>query len=246
MNVLEKLYSENTVIAIALFASFVFFYQFISPENAKEIIEHLIPLFIVVICLEILFIRNRLYNNLKRLNEKLKIDFEYQTFTSGAEFDNYLANRLDRAKSVEVLHICSQTSNKMENRRYYDIIDNYVKSGNNFRRIFSDTSNVDVYKWMKDDLLRFQKNKFFIHLLDKIKIHSIRTIGMMIIDHNEVCLGGGYVTTFQNPTISIVNNSIAKFFSDYFDYLRDNSINLKTDETINIEILNKRIQELER
>jgi len=244
IDLIENFYKENTLIAIVLIAIFVFFSQIISPVKAKNTIDHLLPIFIVVLCLEIIFIRNR-YNILKRLELKLDIDFEYKSFTSGVEFDNYLDNRLKKATIVKVLHINSQTSNKRENRRYYEIIDNFVRSGKCFRRIFSDSNNSDVYKWMKEDLLKFQKDKYFIHLLDKLKVYNIRTIGIMLIDDEEVCFGGGYVTSFEHPTISVKNFNIVKFFNDYFDYLLFNSINLKNDENINIEILNQRIQELE-
>jgi len=175
----------------------------------------------------------------------LNVDFEYQGFNSGDEFDNYLANRFKIAKSVKVIHVNSQTSDKRQNRRYYEIMNDFVNAGNSFRRIFADTTNIDVYKWMKEDLQTFQNNKYFIHLLDKVKIHNIRTIAVMLIDDEEVCLGGGYVTSFQKPTISIKNKQIVKFFSDYFDYLRDNSINLKTDESLNIDVLEQRIKTLE-
>ncbi|WP_020585975.1 hypothetical protein [Desulfobacter curvatus] len=241
VNLLKKIYSENTIIGIAIIALIVFFSQLIYPEKAKVLIEYLIPLFIIVVCLEILFMRE----NFKNMGNKLNVDFEYQAFNTGGEFDNYLANRFKAAKSVKVVHINSQTSNKRENRRYYEIMSDFVKAGNSFRRVFSDATNIDVYKWMKEDLLAYKNDKYFVHLLDKIKIHNIRTIGIMIIDEEEVCLGGGYVTSFQNPTISVKNKQIVKFFSDYFDYLKDNSINLKTDENLKIDILEQRIKSIE-
>ena len=238
---LKKIYYENTIIGIALIALIIFFGQFFFQEKAKTLLEYLIPLFILIVCLEILFIRE----NLNIIDQKLKVDFEFQSFNSGNEFDNYLANRFKTAKSVKVIHVNSQTSNKRDNRRYYEILEDFVKSGKSFRRVFSDTTNIDLYKWMKEDLIKFQKDKYFLHLLDKVKIQDIRTIGVMLIDDEEVCLGGGYITSFQKPTISVKNRNVVKFFSDYFDYLRDNSINLKTDENIEIAIIEKRIKVLE-
>ncbi|XOF34402.1 MAG: hypothetical protein ACL93V_03645 [Candidatus Electrothrix sp. YB6] len=238
INRLKQVYSENTIVGIALTALAIFFGQVIFPEQVKGLIEYLIPLFIIVACLEILFIRE----NLKKFN--CDSEFEYNSFNSGEEFDNYLANRFKTANSVKVLHVDAQTIPKRENRRYYDIADDFIKSGKSFRRIFSDTSNADVYQWMQEDLEKFQKDRYFAHLLDKVTIHNIRTIGIMLIDDEEVCLGGGYVTSFKHPTISIKHPDIVKFFSDYFDYLRDNSINLKTDEKINMDILEERINNL--
>jgi hypothetical protein len=239
VNRLKQIYSENTIAGIAIAALVIFFGQIIFPEQVKSLTGYFVPLFIIVACIELLFIRD----NLKRFNRNS--DFEYKSFSSGDEFDNYIANRFKTANSVKVIHVDAQTISKRENRRYYDILDDFIKSGKSFRRIFSDTSNIDVYHWMREDLLKFQKDKYFIHLLDKVKIHDIRTIGVMLIDDKEVCLGGGYVNSFQYPTISIKNSNIAKFFSDYFDYLRDNSVNLKTDEKINIDILEQRISKLE-
>ena len=241
MNWLQKIYSENTLIGIALIALCIFFGQLIFPEKAKILLEYLIPLFIIVACLEILFIRENLKSKLKLIGEKICVDFEYQAFTSGDAFDNYLANRFKEASSVKVIHINSQTSDKRKNRRYYEILEDFVKSGKNFRRIFSDTTNKDVFKWMKEDLIKFKNDKYFIHLLDKMKIHNIRTIGVMLIDDEEVCLGGGYMTSFQHPTISIKNKNIVKFFSDYFEYLRDNSKNIRSDDNINMELIDRHI-----
>ena len=36
---------------------------------------------------------------------------------------------------------------------------------------------------------------------------------------DEVCLGGGYQNFFINPTISIQNKEIVRFYKDYYDYL---------------------------
>lgn len=236
INRLKQVYSENTIVGIALAALVIFFGQVIFPEHIKVLTEYLIPLFIIVACLEILFIRE----NLKSLNRDS--EFEYKSFNSGDEFDNYLANRFKTANSVKVIHVNSIP--KIENRRYHDIASDFIKSGKSFRRIFSDTSNVDVFQWMLEDLVTFQKDKYFAHLLNNVTIHNIRTIGVMLIDDEEVCLGGGYVTSFKSPTISIKHPEIVKFFSDYFDYLRDNSVNLKTDEKINTDILEERINSL--
>lgn len=63
----------------------------------------------------------------------------------------------------------------------------------------------------------------------------------MLIDDEEVCLGGGYITSFQHPTISIKNKNIVKFFSDYFEYLRDNSKNVRSDDNINMELIDRHI-----
>jgi hypothetical protein len=241
INWLKKIYSENTIIGIAIFALAVFFLQFLNPEKAKALIEYLTPLFILVVCIEILFIRD----NSKKLDRRLSFGLDYQSFNTGEEFDNYLSYRVKSAKSIKVVHVSSQILGEGNYRRYCKIMHDFIKAGNSVTRVFAETDNIDIYKWVKDDLLAYQNDRFFAHLLDKVQVRDLRTIGIMLIDEEEVCLGGGYVSSFQDPTISVKNKQIFKFFSDYFDYLKENSINLKTNENLKVTILEKKIKLLE-
>ena len=245
---LSKVYYENTLLTVIFMALAVFFGQAIFPEKIGTISGFLIPLFIIVICLEIYFIRTRLTNELVIIKGRIDNKFEYQSFSSGETFDNYLANRFSKVKEIKVIHISSSTSDKRSGRKYYEILDDFIISGGKFRRIFSGTFNKDVFRWIREDLDRYKDKKYFIHCLDKVIIDEISTLGVMIIDDEEVCIGGGYMTSFKEPTISIRNSNIVRFYLDYFEYLRDNSIPIRSDSKIKMDKLieiEKRIEKLQ-
>lgn len=169
-------------------------------------------------------IRGELGDALKRLNEiqnNLNADFSLRVFGTGPEFDRYLRTRFHEAKDVKVIHLSSfATSPKAVGREYSEILDKFLKNGGAFSRIFADTGNADVFTWIKDDLEKYQENKYFIYFLDEMFLKAdMRTMGIMIIDKSEVCLGYGYDTDFTNPTVSITNAAIANFFMDYFNDL---------------------------
>jgi len=170
-----------------------------------------------------------LENQVRSLEEKIKASFQYSYFSSGEEFDSYLANRFERAKEVNVIHISAFTSDKRAKRRYYGIVDKFVKSGKIFRRIFCNTSNKDVFLWIKEDLEAYQNYRYFIYFLGSITIDKMRTLGIMIIDDDEVCLGGGYTSGIRHPTISIQNPDIVRFYMDYFGCLRGESRPIRSD-----------------
>jgi hypothetical protein len=232
---IRKIFVDYVLLAITLIALTAFILQLFLPVFANKVLVIIMPLFVAAICPMIYFMRETLCT----IHTKVSQDFTYQSFTSGEDFDNYLANRFKEASSIKVIHINAQSSGGQRGRRYDEIVEKFVKSGKIFRRIFSDTSSKEVYRWIRKDLERFQEDKYFIHLIDKIKIEDIRTIGIMIIDDDEVCLGGGYKTSFTHPTIAIKSKNIVKFFSDYFTYLRDHSNAIRSDNETNWEILDK-------
>lgn len=169
-------------------------------------------------------IRGELSDVLKRLDEiknKVNEQFSYRAFATGPEFDAYLRTRFQEARDVKVIHLSSfATTNKNVGRAYSEILDKFLKKGGTFTRIFSDTGNADVFRWIKEDLKQYQDNKYFIYFLDEIFVNTeMRTMGIMIIDKSEVCLGYGYDTDFANPTMSIKNAAILEFFMDYFNDL---------------------------
>jgi hypothetical protein len=209
-SVWSKLYFENTIVGIIVLALALFFARLFLPgQQADKISNILIPSFIIVVCLEIYFIRT----HVKSIKEKIDNDFLFQSFASGEEFDNYLANRFKAAHEVKVIHMSSSTSDKRGGRRYYEILDAFIRRGGRFTRIISDTSNDDVFRWIKEDLNHYQQDKYFIHYVPEIKVGEIKTIGIMIIDKDEVCLGGGYDTSFEHPTISIRQQYIMRIKS---------------------------------
>jgi len=187
-----------------------------------------------------------LEDRIKNFEDKVEANFSYNYFSSGEEFDNYLANRFEHANEVKVIHISAFTSDRKAGRRYYEIVDKFVKSGKIFRRIFCRTSNKDVLLWMKEDLEEYENYRYFIYFLGSITIDEMRTLGIMIIDDEEVCLGGGYITGFRHPTISIRNPDVVRFYVDYFGYLREQSRPIRTDGgKTNSEYLETLIKEKE-
>jgi hypothetical protein len=184
---------------------------------------------------------------LDEIKKKVNEQFSYEAFSTGDEFDTYLKARFQEAKDVKVIHLSSGTSDKRSGRGYYEVLENFVKKGGTFTRIFSDTGNVDVFRWIKEDLEQYQSNKYFIYFLNEVFVTSeMRTMGIMIIDKSEVCLGGGYETEFANPTLSIKNPTIVEFFMDYFNYLSRCATGIRSqNRPTRWDILNARITALQ-
>jgi hypothetical protein len=184
---------------------------------------------------------------LDEIKKKVNEQFSYEAFSTGDKFDAYLKTRFQEAKDVKVIHLSSGTSDKRIGRGYYEILDNFVKKGGTFTRIFSDSGNEDVFKWIKDDLEQYKSNKYFIYFLNDVFVKAeMRTMGIMIIDKSEVCLGGGYETEFANPTLSIKNPTIVEFFMDYFNYLSRCATGIRSqNRPTRWDILNARIADLQ-
>lgn len=71
----------------------------------------------------------------------------------------------------------------------------------------------------------YENNKYHIRLNKNIVTsNGIKTIGVIIIDHDEVILGGVHKTTFDHPLFLIKNKKLVDFYEDYFEYLDKNSI----------------------
>ena len=49
---LQKIFSENTLIGIVILALLAFYFLVTDPDKGFEIAKFLIPLFIIVVCLE--------------------------------------------------------------------------------------------------------------------------------------------------------------------------------------------------
>jgi len=249
-----SIYYENTIFAIIVVAIVVFIGNSIFPKIFGTLLERTIPLFILVVCLEIFFIRKKLCKEIEEIKLHTENISIYQTFLSGEEFDNYLEYRTKCASEMKIIHISSFSSSagseneegERSGRRYSKIIDDFLKSGKTFHRIFCDTSNKEVFQWIKDDIEKYKKEKYFINFLSNIKVENLRTIGIMIIDKEEVCLGGGYRTTYTNPTISIKNKVIAGFFNDYFKHLLIHSQAISSGDNIHWEFFDEHFINVEQ
>jgi hypothetical protein len=175
--------------------------------------------FIFFIC----FIVIQITLDIRVIKTKVENNYTCRTFRSGVEFDDYLQDRTNSAKQVRIIHFSSTVSNL--ERKYVKIIDEFVEVKKGvFQRIIADSTK-EVYNWNFTELVHHKDSSYHVFLIDKIKIPvNMRTMGVMIIDDDEVCLGGGYQNFFVNPTISIKNHEITKFYKDYYEYLLTFSI----------------------
>lgn len=216
---IKFVFDHNNLIFVAgfaLLAAFaaglaeIFNYDYDSDKTFVKILGG----FIFFICITIISVSF----DLKHVKEKVENSYTFKAFNTGEEFDDYLRHRLNTAKQVNVIHFSSTQSSP--ERAYVDIIDKFVDQKKGiFKRIIAD-STLKVYEWSYMELIRHKDSAYSVFLLDTIKISdAMRTMGVMIIDEDEVCFGGGYQNSFKHPTISIQNRDIVRFYKDYFGYL---------------------------
>ena len=78
--------------------------------------------------------------------------------------------------------------------------------------------------WIRRELEEFKCAKHTVYYTDQICTNDIRTMGIVIIDNEDVILGGShYNPNFPKPLISTRNLNLGQFYLDYFSYLRDYS-----------------------
>ena len=241
---LAKIYFENTIATIIVAALVLLFGQFFLQDEYKTWLSKLlIPSFIMIVCLEICFIRE----NVKQILKKVDNNFDLITFDNHDAFHKYLTNRFDYAKEVQVISLAS--FQQKENERYYGILNNFVKNGGKYTRIFSDTDNPEVFDYILKELKNYEQHQFSVSILEKVFLTcDIQLIQIMIIDEKEVCLGGTYKSYFDHPVITIRHKLIVKFFIDYLTYLSRNSTWIKPPggKIVNCETIKKRLQKLKK
>lgn len=234
--ILEIGYLENTLAGSALVALFFLFFRIASyfvnlevfSKVDKWLSDLLVPYFMMIVLIEIYDIRKRVLNQVETMKTRSENELLLQTFSTGEEFYDYLRHRFNRAHEVRVIHLSSSVSGREASPVYWEILDKFVRKNRTFMRILANTDNKEAFRWIKEDLQAYEQHKYFISVADRIKVDDdIRTTGIMIIDAKEVCLGAWYATGSKNPTISIVNETIVQFFSDYFQYLWDASKKVK-------------------
>ena len=268
MNLLRNLYFENTLAGIIILALFLFFVMITAPDQGKRLSEYLIPLFIIVVCLEIYFIRTKINSDVSSIKNMLdqqiisdvssiknmldqqiisgissiEESLENQTFidsfSSGKEFDNYLENRLKNAKEIRIIHLGDYIpAQEEQGRKYLQIIENFIQTNNECHRVISKPDNLLVIDWIKKQIENYEKYKYFTYLNEEITTNNrIRTMGVIIIDHDEVILGGIHQATFDHPLFSIRNQRLVNFYQDYFDYLQINSIYIEKKNIQKLDI----------
>jgi len=181
---------------------------------------------------EEIFSESEILKEVQNLKNSIKSDTKLNLFETKEKFDDYLKERLKDAKQVKVIHMSSESESsegEVEKKKYLKIIEEFVKSGKIFQRILCANNNDKITKWIKDDLDQYKNYKYYVYYMNKARVNDIRILGFMIIDEDEVCLGGGYKKIIENPTISIRNSKITKFFSDFFHELLTESTKLTSE-----------------
>lgn len=236
---IEKIYNNNTRIGLALIALLIFFFKSIRPDFTSEPESYLIPIFIIVVLIELYILNNKIDKNQDKTSS-------IRYFTSGEEFDTYLRKRLKSVEDLKIVHFSEGgviSDPHPSKRSYVEILDAYIMKGNRFQRIFADTKSDMIFKDTKSDFNRYKNLRYFSYLLESIEVKEGRFENIMIIDNEEVCLGGGYTTTAKFNTISIKDNLLTGYYIDYFDILKSKSIPLRTEHKILFEKIEEKISE---
>lgn len=268
MNNIEKLYNNKVILAIVVGGLVVLISKPFFPKFAQVVESFLIPAFIVIVCFEILIIRINLSSDFEKvikkielledykksefdeiikktqsIKDQIQLGYQFKAFDSGEQFDDYLNFRVNQAKVIKVIHLnsfpSSSTDQSYEKRSYNNIIEGFLKSKKTFHRIYCKSDNPNIQDWIRSDLQKYEHLNHLIYYLDKIELTNIRTISVMIIDEEEVCLGGGYKTSYKHPTIAIKNKEIVQFYTDYFNYLLSASIQISSGDNVDWELFNK-------
>jgi hypothetical protein len=118
-----KTFQENTMAGLAIIALIIFFVNLIAPDAEYKIlqIQTWIPLFIVVVCLEIFFIKENVVDiiskeqqSIAEISKSIKSNFDMKLFQSGTDFDDYLEKKLKHATHVRVTNISSLSCHNYE------------------------------------------------------------------------------------------------------------------------------------
>lgn len=249
-NLVETIYMQNTILGVVILALITLFLLAIPAkfELGKKLLNILLPLFIIVICLE-LFVMNNNMDKLSREENQKQIT----QFVEANSFYGYLNNRLKTAQSVKVVHLSSAPMIHLKNDIYSKIINEYVQTGKLFERVFIANNQVKNYELIKDFVNQNKNNNnlqqtvYFVPK-DRVFINNVPLLSFIIIDNNEVITGfGGDAVTEALPIIPIKSSALNATYSNFFKRLKDAaSIHSGDDNfdefisTMNVEI--KRIE----
>jgi len=162
-----------------------------------------------------------------RREQPLKV----RMFASAKAFDGYLHDRWRKADNVKVLHLSSKTLiSRTRNAAYVEMLDNFVRGGGIYQRVICTTSNADVLEDAREFLRKHSGKRVSIYELRKVRVDGLRALKVMIIDGEEVCLGGGVDSTRGQNTMSLHHPEVVSFFAQYFAYLVGESTRLVVGE----------------
>jgi hypothetical protein len=215
----------------------------IAPERVSKIASIFLPIFAIAVCVQLAMLHAYYWRSVSttsqliaQLQTRALGAGEVRTFTGPSEFHDYLALRFPLATFVQVTHFSSGTR-ELASQEYHEVLEAFVRRGGIFRRVIVDTLTPSVWEKQKSFLTTYDTKNVFLHYLAEVAVERIKLLDIMLIDNVEVCLGGGYSSGYQYPTISIRHPEIVAFFADYYRYLREKAINIKIDTFPQLETI---------
>jgi len=224
--------TQSLLLPIGVIAAVVFFLNQVAPEKAAPIMQRLVPLFVVVICVQ----GALTYSALGKAREQLdRLVREKQissviSFDSSAAFHDYIAHRFAAAKEVRVTHMSSGVT-ELLTPDYLKIMDTFIRRGGIYHRMLCHTASVEVWEAQKTAIETYSNSEkqFLLHYLPNFSIERMQAVDLMLIDDAEVCFGGGYTMGLAPPVIAIRDPNIVRFFSNYYSYLLFKALPVRVD-----------------
>jgi len=212
---LSNIYYDNTIFAVIVIAFITFFMNIYSSEIGTSLLSYLNPIFIIVILLEFYFLKN----NISQSNST-----QTTVFNSILEADAYIGRRVSEAKNLKIIHFSSfGLYSEKEQPEYRKQLHLFLQRGGKFTRMICKNDDKSFYKWILSDIQENKKMNFNLFYLNKIKLSSIRILGLLIIDDEEVFLGSPYLPSFKYPIMAFREKELVKFYIDYFYYFKSKS-----------------------
>ncbi|HYK04110.1 MAG TPA: hypothetical protein VE974_20325 [Thermoanaerobaculia bacterium] len=234
------------ILPVVFIAALIYLLNQVAPEYATTLMTRLIPLFVVVTCIQGALMHAKLVHRgdammrmLEEMQQKLGSALAelrahpmptVRVFTNAADFHAYIEERFATAVEVRVTHFSAGSSELLDDA-YQRSMDSFIRRGGIYRRVIADTFSEEVWQAQKLmlDTYADSRQQFKLHFVPFISVNDIKILDMMLIDDTELCLGGGYTQGLVIPVISIREPTVVKFFSNYYSYLKDKSQAVRVD-----------------
>jgi len=166
---------------------------------------------------------------------------DVRLFERREDFFVYLEQRVKSAKrSIDVTHfgLSAPTSEPVLAQRYYDTFAAIVKEGRVKVRRIVIVRDQAQFQWVRQMLEEFSGCSFFLGCYPSPS-HYIPMFNMIIIDGEEVCIGGGErIPSYDVKTISVKHPHFTKVVQEHFDVLWRDSMRLN-ERGIRQDLLNQ-------
>lgn len=241
INLLQSLIAPIVVIAGALY-----FVNQVAPELATKMMQQLLPLFVIVVVIQgaisyysLEVTRLTIASELEALQKQVRLAVvesraeritSVRRFQSPTDFHAYVGERFAAAKEVRVTHFSAGVT-ELTTDEYRNIVDAFLNRGGIYRRVLADTRSARVWREQKRmlDLYGEKRQHFMLHFLPFLAVNDMKALDIMIIDEEEVCIGGGYTQGFTVPVIAIRDPAVVKFFDKYYEYLLSKATGIRVD-----------------